>query len=117
MRVVYGYPVQGSSDPYVTISDNAISSLSYAPGFASTRPAEQFPLLSVLPSWLPGMGWKRRVLELRELVEEMSERPWRWTKNELVSCLVRTYIVLLMTMLCLEGSRNCPAFVHFSALG
>lgn len=93
MRVVYGYPIQGLSDPYTTLSDNALKSLHFTSGLAATHPVDRFPLLSLLPGWLPGMGRKQWALGQRYLTQGMSERPWTWTKNELVSCISQPYLL------------------------
>lgn len=88
MRVVYGYSIQGTSDPYVTIADNALRTLQLASGLSAPHLVDRFPVLSSVPAWLPGIGWKRRALAEKHWVDEMSERPWRWTQNEMVSSIL-----------------------------
>lgn len=83
MRVVYGYSIQGTSDPYVTIADNALRTLQLTSGLSAPHLVDRFPVLSSVPAWLPGIGWKRRALAEKHWVDEMSERPWRWTQNEM----------------------------------
>ncbi|KAF8607328.1 cytochrome P450 [Ceratobasidium sp. AG-I] len=83
MRVVYGYSIQAASDPYIVIADNALRTLSVTTGLSAPHIVDSFPFISLLPAWLPGMGWKRYILSERHWTNDMSEKPWQWTRNEL----------------------------------
>jgi hypothetical protein len=87
MRITYGYPVNDASDPFVKIVYEALDSLQVL-HFASSwylSLAQRFPILCSLPAWLPGMGWKRRLMKERHWPEKLSGPPWEWTKQQLVS--------------------------------
>jgi hypothetical protein len=87
MRITYGYPVNDSSDPLVKIVYEALGSLQ-ALHFTSKwflSVVQRFPIICSLPTWLPGMGWKRRLMKERHWPEKLSGLPWEWTKQQLVS--------------------------------
>lgn len=37
-----------------------------------------------VPSWFPGTAWKAKATEYRQDVDEMLERPYNWTKEQMV---------------------------------
>lgn len=98
MRVVYGYSLQATSDPFITIADNAIKALSVTSGLSAPHIVDRFPFLSLLPAWLPGMGWKRYVLAERHWAEDMGEKPWQWAMHELVSRILKCRLYQPLTI-------------------
>ncbi|KAG5221036.1 cytochrome P450 [Salix suchowensis] len=57
MDVAYGIQIAENNDPYIEIAESAISSLGLA-SVPGTLPADLFPILKYIPSWLPGAGYK-----------------------------------------------------------
>ena len=45
-------------------------------------------IVRYVPSWMPGMQWKKRVLESRKVFSDMVELPFRWVKKQMVSMVV-----------------------------
>ncbi|KAJ1301083.1 hypothetical protein OPQ81_003501 [Rhizoctonia solani] len=81
MKVTYGYSIVGDNDPYITVSDEAFQSL--VPGLAEDYLVHSYPFLQYLPSWLPGMGFKRMALEARKFPIRMAVEPFEWTKTQM----------------------------------
>ncbi|KDN50544.1 hypothetical protein RSAG8_01042, partial [Rhizoctonia solani AG-8 WAC10335] len=71
MRVAYGHQVQEPDEPFMTVSDEAIASMSTA-GAARRYLVDSYPFLHLLPTWLQGMGFKLKA-------QEWSELPYRGT--------------------------------------
>lgn len=83
MRVTYGYKVLESDDPHITIADDALASLENT-GLAGNYLVDSYPFLQYLPSWLPGMKFKRQAEKWREYPMRMAQEPFDWTKEQMV---------------------------------
>ncbi|QRV98940.1 cytochrome P450 family protein [Ceratobasidium sp. AG-Ba] len=87
MRIIYGYTIEGPSDPFIKFAYGALNSVQatrYTPSWAMSI-IKRFPILCSFPSWLPGMGWKRRWLKERHWIYDTVERPWDWTKKKMAT--------------------------------
>ncbi|KDQ23402.1 hypothetical protein PLEOSDRAFT_1109045 [Pleurotus ostreatus PC15] len=82
MDVAYGIHIAENNDPYIEIAESAISSLGLAtiPG---TLPADLFPILKYIPSWLPGAGYKRYAQSVAHINHVFATKPWNATKDKL----------------------------------
>ncbi|KAH7341834.1 cytochrome P450 [Rhizoctonia solani] len=71
MRIVYGYQVRESDDPFVTISDETIASMSTT-GVAGRYLVDSYPLLRFLPTWLPEelYQWARKQIASKDYNDE-----------------------------------------------
>ena len=76
------------------------------------------PFLKYLPSWLPGMGWKKLGLEWREEVDSLYRELWDKTQNQMEEktdghpSLVQTLIETQMDQISLlEGTTIAAAMV------
>lgn len=83
LRLVYGYEVTADNDPFVQTSEEvlAIFNMVSSPGWV----VDMFPLLRHLPSWLPGMGFKRKAAEWRAVAEASRLDTLNWTKRQIAS--------------------------------
>ncbi|QRW17878.1 cytochrome P450 family protein [Rhizoctonia solani] len=82
MRITYGYQVQEAGDPFVTISDEAIASMSTT-GVAGRYLVDSYPFLRFLPTWLPGMKFKAMAQEWSKLPYRMVEEPYQWVRKQM----------------------------------
>ncbi|EJD40438.1 cytochrome P450 [Auricularia subglabra TFB-10046 SS5] len=83
LKLVYGYSVTADDDPLVKQAENVLRIFHTiaAPGWM----VDMFPILLHLPSWLPGMGFKRQAAEWRKLVEASRRNALDWTKGQIAS--------------------------------
>ncbi|KAG8688865.1 hypothetical protein FRC11_004612 [Ceratobasidium sp. 423] len=81
MKVTYGYSITSDSDPYIMASDEAFQSL--LPALAEKYLVDSYSFLQYLPSWLPGMGFKRMAQEARKFPMRMAVEPFEWTKAQM----------------------------------
>lgn len=83
LRLVYGYEVTSDNDMFVQQSEEVLKSfhLISTPGWV----VDVFPMLRHLPSWLPGMGFKRKASKWKELAESSRMNTFDWTKRQIAS--------------------------------
>ncbi|TFK47616.1 cytochrome P450 [Heliocybe sulcata] len=82
MSIVYGYDVAPEHDHFVDIAETALEMLvdSSLPGAAIVN----FLLfLQYLPTWLPGMGFKRYAQRCQKLNLQMRNEPFEYVKKRL----------------------------------
>ncbi|KAJ6619369.1 hypothetical protein B0H10DRAFT_1793644 [Mycena sp. CBHHK59/15] len=70
MSVAYGIDVLPSDDPYITVAEEAIQTLSVA-NIPRKYLVDEFPILKHVPNWFPGAGFKRQAAEWRKLARAM----------------------------------------------
>lgn len=63
--------------------------------------------VKVLPSWVPGMGFKSKANECRRLTHEALNAPYTWVKRRLVSIWITDHIFMWLMEYPLEGARKC----------
>ncbi|CAE6452250.1 unnamed protein product [Rhizoctonia solani] len=81
MKVTYGYSITGDKDPYILASDQAFRSL--LPALTQSYLVDSYPFIQYLPSWLPGMGFKKMAEEARKFPTRMATEPFEWTKLQM----------------------------------
>ncbi|KIJ26837.1 hypothetical protein M422DRAFT_785117 [Sphaerobolus stellatus SS14] len=95
MEVVYGYKVAPMDDPYIKITECAVTALLQA-----TKPGkfldDTFPFLQYIPSWVPGAGFKKLAEQWRVATMAMVEDPFDWTKSEITRGTAKPSIVASM---------------------
>ena len=101
MRIAYGIEVADEGDQYVAAAEAASVTFSeaFVPGAFLV---ETFPILSNIPSWFPGAGFKRKAAVWKKIAHNMRDapfdttmeswvghhRPWAWDHNIRYSRLV-----------------------------
>jgi len=80
---MYGYTPTSFDDPAVSAAEQSLhlGATLYLPG---TTLANVFPILTRVPSWLPGAGFKRKAERAKFLSEESKRIPWEFTRKEFV---------------------------------
>ena len=83
MKVLYGIDVQESKDPYILIAEESVKGLIEA-GVPGAFWVDVFPGLKYVPSWFPGAGFQKRAARWREVNKSLTEKPFRYVKEQLV---------------------------------
>ncbi|KAI0819806.1 cytochrome P450 [Trametes gibbosa] len=68
LEITYGIPVKSLDDELVRLADTAINGTNLA-GRAGSVPVDFLPMLKYIPTWMPGAGFKRNALVVREQVK------------------------------------------------
>ena len=88
LSLTYGIEVQDGQDPFVNLIEKANENFN-----ASTVPGaflvDFFPALRRLPEWLPGMGFMRTARKWVKDTWAMTDVPYAFTKQQMVSTLYR----------------------------
>jgi hypothetical protein len=131
LNAAYGYRVESDNDYFVELSERALYELSRAvmPGaylVDSFRWRETILLIledalthqtkvEYLPSWLPGMGFKAEACRMRHILQEFTEKPYAWAKNQIVSNLY--FFRLLKLKYHIDNREGTPfsSFLCFAA--
>ncbi|KAK7038835.1 hypothetical protein VNI00_010465 [Paramarasmius palmivorus] len=81
MRVAYGYEISSVDDKFIKVAEESakISGLAMAPGRWAV---DYFPSLRYLPSWMP---FHRQAAEWKKRLEELSDVPHEWAKQQIMS--------------------------------
>ncbi|TBU38080.1 cytochrome P450, partial [Dichomitus squalens] len=84
MRVAYGIEVDEEDVDYLGLAREAMSVFStvFVPG---KYMADTFPILHLLPSWMPGATFKRSSPSWRKSVSGLVETPWKAAMRDIVA--------------------------------
>ncbi|KDQ53896.1 hypothetical protein JAAARDRAFT_38867 [Jaapia argillacea MUCL 33604] len=80
MDIAYGITVTDKSDKFVTISEEAVESVSLA-SLPGAFLVDFIPILKYVPAWFPGAGFKRKAEEWRRLKDRFINEPFDVTKE------------------------------------
>ena len=83
MKIGYGIAVQESDDPYILVAEEAARGAAEV-GIPGTFWVDLIPILKYVPSWFPGAGFQRKAARLREGINTMAEKPFRYVQEQLV---------------------------------
>ena len=83
MRIAYGIEVADEGDQYVAAAEAASVTFSeaFVPGAFLV---ETFPILSNIPSWFPGAGFKRKAAVWKKIAHNMRDAPFETTMESWV---------------------------------
>ncbi|KAF7973629.1 hypothetical protein HWV62_14818 [Athelia sp. TMB] len=80
--VVYGYRVTSADDAFLTMATKCANLLINEIGNpGSIWVVDVVPALRHLPSWLPGMSWKRKAKVWKAQMEEMVDAPFEFAQD------------------------------------
>ncbi|KAI0070807.1 cytochrome P450 [Panus rudis PR-1116 ss-1] len=79
MRTAYGIDIAPENDPFIEIAENAMQGFS---AVAKGHPVDFFPILQYIPSWFPGVDFKREAAKWRPYADAMLEKPYEWFKKQ-----------------------------------
>jgi hypothetical protein len=82
MEIIYGMKTE-HEDPYVKIAREALEGVNEA-----TTPGkflvEIFPIMTYIPSWFPGAGWRKKVDYWRDISRQVRLDSFKVVKNQVV---------------------------------
>jgi hypothetical protein len=84
--VIYGHEVKSNDDAFLTMAEKCVWLLSNR--IASSGgiwPVDIFPFLKYIPTWVPGMGFKRNAIQWKAQMEEFVEKPYNFVWSNIVS--------------------------------
>ncbi|KAG6337367.1 hypothetical protein ID866_1740 [Astraeus odoratus] len=83
-RIAYGYQDQGEQDHIIGLSDRAtdIFTKTTVPGAFLV---DFIPILTYVPEWFPGAGFKRKAREWRLVFDELVNRPYEFVKEQMAA--------------------------------
>ncbi|TFK38145.1 cytochrome P450 [Crucibulum laeve] len=84
LSTAYGIKIQVEDDPYVQLSEAALKCEVVAAEWGYYL-VDVFPALRHLPSWLPGMTFKRQAKEWKRLSVAMLEVPFEYAKKSVMN--------------------------------
>jgi hypothetical protein len=84
LQIAYGYELQGDDDAFVDLVDRAVLtfSLSATPG---AWLVDLLPFLKHVPAWMPGAGFRRTAKEWNDILREMVDMPYNFTKQQMAA--------------------------------
>ncbi|CEL57301.1 O-methylsterigmatocystin oxidoreductase OS=Aspergillus flavus (strain ATCC 200026 / FGSC A1120 / NRRL 3357 / JCM 12722 / SRRC 167) GN=ordA PE=2 SV=1 [Rhizoctonia solani AG-1 IB] len=83
-RAAYGYRFKSDKDPFYMNAAQASHNLFNA-AMTSNFLVNAFPILSRVPDWIPGTGWKRTAREWRDQKTEAVDAPYEWAKQQIAT--------------------------------
>ena len=83
MKIGYGITVQEFNDPYISIAEEVLHGAAQA-GIPGTFWVDFIPILKYLPSWFPGVSFKKKATCVREAINIMAEKPFRHVQEQMV---------------------------------
>ncbi|CCO33923.1 O-methylsterigmatocystin oxidoreductase Short=OMST oxidoreductase [Rhizoctonia solani AG-1 IB] len=83
-RATYGYRLKGDKDPFY-LNAFEVSHNLFDATMMSNFLVNAFPILSRVPDWVPGTGWKRIARKWREQKNEAVNAPYEWAKRQIAS--------------------------------
>ncbi|CAE6473652.1 unnamed protein product [Rhizoctonia solani] len=83
-KLAYGYSFKNDQDPFYVNAAQTTQNL-FKATMMSNFLVNLFPVLSYVPDWFPGTGWKRTARKWRDQKNQAIEAPYEWTKQQVAS--------------------------------
>ncbi len=96
ITMAYGIDVKSSNDPYIKVSEYAISLVNHASSPGKYL-VDAIPWLKYVPEWFPGAQFKRDAKEWYKVAMDYREVPFQATKRDIV-CFIRYCAVVALIM-------------------
>ncbi|TFY56485.1 hypothetical protein EVJ58_g7613 [Rhodofomes roseus] len=84
LEVAYGRTIAAHDSDFVQLASETIIKLTEA-GSPSASLVDFVPILRYMPTWLPGSAWKRRALDIRQLMQDVMCIPYEKTKRAMAA--------------------------------
>jgi len=107
LSLAYGLPIQNSNDPFVTLAQEAIASLSEA-AIPGAFLVDIIPILKYVPEFVPGAGFKKKARVWRRLQENMHGLPYKETIQNMASGVAKPSF----TSMCLQDLDESTDVIH-----
>ncbi|KII84582.1 hypothetical protein PLICRDRAFT_117752, partial [Plicaturopsis crispa FD-325 SS-3] len=82
MDITYGIKVDPKGDPRIEMAKLVVDALGEAASPGAFY-VESFPFLKHVPEWMPGAGFKRKAREWHLVADEMYNKPFNTTKEDI----------------------------------
>ncbi|OBZ68830.1 O-methylsterigmatocystin oxidoreductase [Grifola frondosa] len=92
LEMSHGYKIHGAHDPVIEMADITVQNFSKANRFGS-HITNFFPSVADLPSFLPGMGFKRDAISWRNQAEHLCEQTYKFAKDEIAKGIAKPSMV------------------------
>ncbi|EJD37771.1 cytochrome P450 [Auricularia subglabra TFB-10046 SS5] len=120
MSITYGMDSQLNDDPYILLGEESVAIASRACAQGAYL-VDVVPFLRYLPSWLPGMGFKRRARIWKALQLRARDSPYEFAKAQLAAGTARPSMTSHLLASELDGRaipedviRNSTGMVYFA---
>ncbi|KIJ53468.1 hypothetical protein M422DRAFT_222108 [Sphaerobolus stellatus SS14] len=107
MEIVYGMQLKPKGDYFLEIAHEALSGISTVTTCWSQY-VNVLPMLKYLPSWLPGMEWKRMAHKLQKPIVEVSQMPMRLVMEDIAAGRLNNSIMADALREKLKGGKLTP---------
>jgi hypothetical protein len=85
LDISYGLEVESQDDVFITQAERGMAAMAAA-GTGISYVVDLMPSLKVLPSWFPGVHFKKDAAAWRPHVLAMAREPLKYVEDRLVSC-------------------------------
>lgn len=92
MVIVYGHTMTSKDDAFVRTAEEAMGGTAKLGDIASSL-VDFLPILRHLPSWIPGMGFKRKIPQVRQLVQKTMDEPFEMARKAMIDGHDQSYFV------------------------
>lgn len=111
LLLIYGYEVKSEGDKFLSMAEETIWLLSnrISPS-ADIWLVDVLPFLKYIPTWVPGMGFKRNAIKWKAQIEEFVNQPFEFAQENIVrimSCLMNG----VSSSHRLAEIRHCPCVI------
>lgn len=84
LQISYGYTIQEEDDPFIELAERTMNQFSLATASGGFL-ANLVPILTRVPDWLPGAGFKRTAREWASTLNDFVEKPYDFVKQEMAT--------------------------------
>ncbi|PCH38773.1 cytochrome P450 [Wolfiporia cocos MD-104 SS10] len=84
MEITYGHAVTSTEDAFVDVADQALQGV-VAYGPPGTTHIDFMPILKYVPSWIPGIRFRKEAERIRRLVRQMMDVPFALVRDQMAS--------------------------------
>ncbi|KAI0771282.1 cytochrome P450 [Trametes elegans] len=92
LEMSHGYEIQGPDDPFLVEAKKLVENFTQA-SYAGGHLVNWLPFLSVVPEWLPGMGFKKVARSWREHYDAVAGEVYQYAKDEIAKGTARPSMI------------------------
>ncbi|KAF5387591.1 hypothetical protein D9757_006617 [Collybiopsis confluens] len=98
LRIAYGYRPSSNNDHYIWLAQQCANAISET-GRPGAFWVDSFPLLRLVPKWIPGAGFKHKAAAWGSIVKEVLESPMQYALDNMQGPAVqKSYVGTLLRM-------------------
>ncbi|KAJ3752006.1 cytochrome P450 [Lentinula raphanica] len=86
----YGIQAENAEDPFVSLSERWIKTISHATQRGGYL-VDSFPILKIVPSWFPGAGFQRKAQDMKELTEQVRTVAFKYAQAQNEGTAIQSY--------------------------